>query len=59
VINQPKVVIADEPTSALDDAATKEVIQLLEQQAQDSHAALVIVTHDARLTNYFKNKVHL
>ena len=59
LINSPKVILADEPTSALDDDNCKEVIELLEQQASEQNAALLIVTHDQRLKNYFKNQIHL
>jgi ABC-type lipoprotein export system ATPase subunit len=57
LINKPAVILADEPTSALDDKNTDEVIQLLEKQASEAGATLLIVTHDGRLKNYFKNQV--
>jgi ABC-type lipoprotein export system ATPase subunit len=57
LINKPAVILADEPTSALDDKNTDEVIQLLEKQAAEAGATLLIVTHDGRLKNYFKNQV--
>ena len=59
LINEPKVLLADEPTSALDDKNTEEVIQLLEQQAAEVGATLLIVTHDGRLKNYFKNQIDI
>jgi ABC-type lipoprotein export system ATPase subunit len=57
LINRPAVVLADEPTSALDDANCQEVIRLLNTCASD--AALIIVTHDARLKSDFKNQIIL
>lgn len=51
VINEPKLLLADEPTSALDDANATRVLQLLQNQAERTGAALLIVTHDNRLTS--------
>jgi len=59
LVNQPKVILADEPTSALDDENCNEVIKLLEAQANAVNAALLIVTHDQRLKDYFKNQIEL
>ncbi len=59
LINNPSVILADEPTSALDDHNAEEVIQLLESQAKEANATLLIVTHDGRLKNYFKNQIQL
>jgi putative ABC transport system ATP-binding protein len=59
LINQPKVILADEPTSALDDKNTEEVIQLLEESAREVNATLLVVTHDGRLKNRFKNSIQL
>ncbi len=57
LINNPSVILADEPTSALDDRNAEEVIQLLESQAKEANATLLIVTHDGRLKNYFQNQL--
>lgn len=59
LVNSPKLILADEPTSALDDKNTDEVIQLLEKTATEANATLIIVTHDNRLKEYFKNQIHL
>lgn len=59
LINQPAIILADEPTSALDDKNCDEVIELLEQQAQQEGATLLIVTHDGRLKEKFKNQITL
>lgn len=59
LINEPAVILADEPTSALDDKNTAEVIALLEEQAQLANATLLLVTHDARLKNYFPKQIEL
>jgi ABC-type lipoprotein export system ATPase subunit len=59
LVNTPSVILADEPTSALDDKNTEEVIRLLENQAAEAGATLLIVTHDTRLKDYFKNQILL
>ena len=59
LVNSPKVILADEPTSALDDKNCEEVIQLLNTQAEAVGAALIIVTHDNRLKEFFTNHVEL
>lgn len=59
LINKPDVILADEPTSALDDINTDEVINLLEEQASEVNATLLVVTHDSRLKSRFKNQINL
>ncbi|MCR9287466.1 ATP-binding cassette domain-containing protein [Saprospiraceae bacterium] len=59
LINKPAVILADEPTSALDDTNTDEVIKLLEEAAAEVNATLLVVTHDNRLKERFKNQIQL
>ena len=59
LVNSPGLILADEPTSALDDENCKEVIDLLETQAKEEGATLVIVTHDSRLKEFFDHKIIL
>ena len=59
LMNNPDVILADEPTSNLDDENCEKVIQLLENQSKNIGAALVIVTHDQRLKDNFKNIITL
>lgn len=59
LINRPAVILADEPTSALDDTNCKNVINLLEDLATQNGSALIVVTHDNRLTAYFSEKTLL
>lgn len=50
LINQPDVVLADEPTGNLDAQTGAGVMQLLADLVRDQNAALVVVTHDLKLT---------
>ena len=59
VLNRPRLIIADEPTSALDDANAAAVMDLIERQAAETGAALLIATHDNRITNRFENVMTL
>ncbi len=57
LMNGPKVLLADEPTSSLDDKNAEKVIKLLTDLSKEYEAALVIVTHDARIKEKFTNKI--
>ncbi|MCU0328645.1 MAG: ATP-binding cassette domain-containing protein [Chitinophagales bacterium] len=59
IAHQPQVVLADEPTSSLDDSRASTVATLLQQLCAQHGAALITVTHDARLKALFKNQVLL
>jgi putative ABC transport system ATP-binding protein len=47
VVHAPKLLLADEPTGNLDPATAAKVLEVLRTQAQESGAALVLVTHSA------------
>ena len=59
LINRPSLILADEPSSALDDDNSQRVVALLEEQAKEVNATLLIVTHDNRLKDHFANRVIL
>ena len=50
LINNPKVILADEPTGNLDNQNAKEVFALLIKQSQLHQAALILSTHNERLS---------
>ncbi|QSB16260.1 ABC transporter ATP-binding protein [Natronosporangium hydrolyticum] len=52
LVTQPRVVFADEPTGALDSLNGERVMELLTTAARDSGAAVVLVTHEARVAAY-------
>ncbi len=59
LINRPAIILADEPTSALDDINCEEVIHLIEREANEEGATLLVVTHDNRLKERFDNQILL
>ena len=50
VVGRPDIILADEPTAALDAASGSEVAKLLADIAHEDHCAVVVVTHDSRIT---------
>ena len=50
VVGGPDIVLADEPTAALDAASGSQVAKLLADIAHENGCAVVIVTHDPRIT---------
>ena len=59
VIHNPQVILADEPTSSLDDKNCKIVIELLINQAKQTNANLIVITHDHRIKSFFQNSITL
>jgi putative ABC transport system ATP-binding protein len=53
----PRVVFADEPTGALDSLNGERVMRLLVAAAKDTGAAVVLVTHEARVAAYSDREV--
>lgn len=59
LIGRPEILIADEPTSALDAARQMAFVDLLLAETADAGAALLFVSHDARLAAHFDRSVAL
>lgn len=59
VLLRPEIIMADELTSALDDENARMVMSLLEKQADDTGAALLIATHDNRIKARFEKVITL
>ncbi|MDT0442988.1 ABC transporter ATP-binding protein [Streptomyces johnsoniae] len=57
LVNTPRVLFADEPTGALDSLNGERVMQLLVAAAQDTKAAVVLVTHESRVAAYSDREV--
>ena len=59
LVSAPRVVLADEPTGALDSVASDLVAGELVNAARGAGAAVVLVTHDARVAAHADREVHL
>jgi putative ABC transport system ATP-binding protein len=51
--NQPLLVLADEPSASLDPRAARDAMELLRESCRESHAALLVVSHDERAVSEF------
>jgi len=49
LVRRPRLILADEPTGALDITTGQSVMELLEQVADETNAALVTITHDVNV----------
>jgi putative ABC transport system ATP-binding protein len=57
LVGEPRVVFADEPTGALDSLNGERVMQLLSSAARETQAAVVLVTHEARVAAYSDREI--
>ncbi|MEV8525848.1 MULTISPECIES: ABC transporter ATP-binding protein [unclassified Streptomyces] len=57
LVTSPRVVFADEPTGALDSLNGERVMQLLTEAARSTNAAVVLVTHEARVAAYSDREI--
>ena len=57
LVTAPRVVFADEPTGALDSLNGEQVMRLLTGAARETGAAVVLVTHEARVAAYADREV--
>ncbi|WP_326774294.1 ABC transporter ATP-binding protein [Streptomyces sp. NBC_01445] len=53
----PRVLFADEPTGALDSLNGERVMELLTDAARSTNAAVVLVTHEARVAAYSDREI--
>jgi putative ABC transport system ATP-binding protein len=59
LVGDPRVVFADEPTGALDSINGEHVMRLLSEASRNTGAAVVLVTHEARVAAYADREVVL
>ncbi|MBL1099117.1 ABC transporter ATP-binding protein [Streptomyces coffeae] len=57
LVTNPRVLFADEPTGALDSLNGERVMELLTEAARETRAAVVLVTHEARVAAYSDREV--
>jgi putative ABC transport system ATP-binding protein len=59
LIGTPPLIIADEPTSSLDAATQATFLELLFAQSRAHETTLLMVSHDARLSDQFDRVIHM
>jgi putative ABC transport system ATP-binding protein len=59
LVGRPAVLFADEPTGALDSLGGERVLNLLVDTARQTGAAVLLVTHEARVAAYADREVAL
>lgn len=59
LVHSPDLVLADEPSASLDDKNCEAMILMMEREAARVGAALLVVTHDKRVKDYFNNQIVL
>lgn len=50
--NDPSLILADEPTASLDSEHAYEVVKILAREAHGQNKAIIMVTHDERMTQW-------
>jgi putative ABC transport system ATP-binding protein len=56
---EPEIILADEPTAALDSVSGSLVMNIMRKLAKEKGRAVVIVTHDNRITEFADRVVHI
>ncbi|GAB4179569.1 MAG: DevA family ABC transporter ATP-binding protein [Coleofasciculaceae cyanobacterium] len=51
LVNRPQLVLADEPTASLDGQTGRDVVDLMRQLSQENECAILLVTHDNRISD--------
>ncbi|WP_299836675.1 ABC transporter ATP-binding protein [uncultured Jannaschia sp.] len=59
LLASPRLVLADEPTGNLDEATGDAMIALMREMVRETGAALLMVTHSARLAAQLDRRLHL
>lgn len=59
IVSNPSAILADEPTAALDSGNGQAIMTILAVIARDSTRAVLVVTHDSRLTSFADRVVEI
>ncbi|HMS18693.1 MAG TPA: ABC transporter ATP-binding protein [Planctomycetota bacterium] len=59
LVNSPGLLLADEPTASLDDENGREVLKLLRAAAVENACTLLLVTHEAQVSEQFETVLRL
>lgn len=57
--SNPSAILVDEPTAPLDRERAMSVMRILNQMAQQSQTAIIVVTHDEKILPTFKRIHHI
>jgi oligopeptide/dipeptide ABC transporter ATP-binding protein len=57
IANNPKLLIADEPTTALDVTIQAQVLDVIREAQEETHAATILITHDLGLVAEMADRV--
>ena len=57
IANNPSVLVADEPTTALDVTIQAQIVEVLKAAREETHAAIVLITHDLGLIAELADRV--
>jgi putative ABC transport system ATP-binding protein len=59
IVNNPAIIMADEPTGNLDSKSGEEIMQLLLNMNKEFGTTLIIVTHDAKISDRTQRVIRL
>lgn len=59
MVTGPRVLLADEPTGALDSKTGKQIMALFEAINREKGTAIVLITHDAEVASYARQRYHM
>ncbi|MDP2834145.1 MAG: ABC transporter ATP-binding protein [Pseudomonadota bacterium] len=59
LVGDPELVLADEPTANLDTETSYHMVELMRKLNEDDRVTFVFATHDNRLLDHVKRKIHL
>ena len=59
LVSQPQLVLADEPTAALDSKSGRNVVEIMQQLAQEQGCTILLVTHDNRILDIADRIIHM
>ncbi|MFQ4141879.1 hypothetical protein [Chlorogloeopsis sp. ULAP02] len=59
LVSEPQLLLADEPTAALDSKSGRDVVEIMQQLAQEQASTILLVTHDNRILDIADRILHM